>query len=387
MDPDGSVHSLPESLYRKSLDAKKHHKTGDLTPQEAAEFLRSRDNFLIVTHVRPDGDTLGCGAALCRALRGLEKTAVVLPNDRTSAGYAPYMVGLWAGEGYEPDTVVTVDLASESMFTDNAERYRGHVDLAIDHHINGGQFALRRCVEASRGACGEIVYEIVSELCPLTPEIALALYVALSTDTGCFSLANTTGETHRIASELIAVGIDYRAANKRHFCTKSKRRIAMEGELFSGLDFFDGDRGVFLTITRAMIERLHLDEDDLDNVAALGSQIEGVDCAITLREQEDGGWKASVRTTERINAAVLCAMFGGGGHAEAAGCILHGMTLSEVKSALTDAVKEGGRGTPRGHHHARADVGAGYDRPGNRGQSFNNNSTPLQKVQLFYSMI
>lgn len=311
--------------------------TGDLTPREAAEFLRSRDNFLIVTHVRPDGDTLGCGAALCRVLRGLGKTAAVLPNDRTSAGYAPYMVGLWAGEGYEPDTIVTVDLASESMFTDNAEHYRGHVDLAIDHHIGGGQFAPRRCVCPERAACGEIIYEIAAALSQLTPEVALALYVALSTDTGCFVLANTTGETHRIASELIAAGIDYRAANKRHFCTKSKRRIAMEGELFSGLDFFDGDRGVFLTITREMIERLRLDEDDLDNVAALGSQIEGVDCAITLREQESGGWKASVRTTERINAAVLCAMFGGGGHAEAAGCILRGKALREVKSLLSAA--------------------------------------------------
>ena len=109
----------------------------------------------------------------------------------------------------------------------------------------------------------------------------------------------------------------------------------MEGELFRGLDFFDGGHGVFLTITRAMIERLRLDEDDLDNVAALGSQIEGVDCAITLREQEDGGWKASVRTTERINTAVLCAMFGGGGHAEAAGCILRGKALREVKSLLS----------------------------------------------------
>lgn len=91
--------------------------TGDLTPREAAAFLRSRDNFLIVTHVRPDGDTLGCGAALCRVLRGLGKTAAVLPNDRTSARYTPYMTGLWADEACAPDTVVTVDLASKSMFT------------------------------------------------------------------------------------------------------------------------------------------------------------------------------------------------------------------------------------------------------------------------------
>lgn len=312
-----------------------------LTPQEAAAFLRSRDNFLILTHIRPDGDTLGCAVALCRVLRGLGKTAAVFPNDRTSAGYAPYMTGLWAGEGYEPDTVVTVDLASESMFTDNAGPYRGRVDLAIDHHINGGQFSPHRCVYPERAACGEIIYEIAVALGQLTPEVALPLYVAVATDTGCFAFSNTTAETHRVAAELIATGIDYRAANKRHFRTKSKRRIAMEGELLRSLDFFNDDHVVFLTISRSMIDRLHLDEDDLDNVAALGSQIEGVDCAITLRQQENGeDWKASVRTTEWLSAADLCKVFAGGGHAEAAGCILHGMPLDRVKLAMSSAVQQ-----------------------------------------------
>ena len=172
------------------------------------------------------------------------------------------------------------------------------------------------------------------------PEVALPLYVAIATDTGCFAFSNTTGDTHRAAAELIAEGIDYRSVNKRHFRTKTKRRIAMEGELLSGLDFFNDDRTVFLTISLSMIDRLHLDEDDLDNVASLGSQIEGVDCAITLRQQENGDWKASVRTTERVNAAELCAVFGGGGHAEAAGCILHGMELGDVKSAMSSAVRQ-----------------------------------------------
>lgn len=310
-----------------------------LTPQEAAAFLRTRDNFLILTHIRPDGDTLGCAAALCRMLRSLGKTAAVLPNDRTSAGYAPYLTGLWADEGYRPDTVVTVDIAAESMFTPNANFYLDRVDLAIDHHINGGMFSPRRCVYPERAACGEIVYEIAVALDQLTPEVALPLYVAVSTDTGCFAFSNTTEETHRVAAELIATGIDFRAANKRHFRTKSKRRIAMEGELLRGLDFFNDDHVVFLTISRSMIDRLHLDEDDLDNVASLGSQIEGVDCAITLRQQENGeDWKASVRTTEWLNAADLCKIFAGGGHAEAAGCILHGMELSHVKQAMSSAV-------------------------------------------------
>jgi len=311
-----------------------------MTPREAAEFLRAHDRYLILTHTRPDGDTLGCAAALCRMLRAMGKTAAVLPNAATSAGYAVYMTGLWAAENDMAETVVSVDIASVSMFTDNAAPYRERVDLAIDHHLNGGMFSRQRCVYPERAACGEILYEIAVELGQLTPETALPLYVAVATDTGCFVQANTTADTHRIAAELIAAGIDFRAVNKRHFRTKTKRRIAMEGELLTALDYFDDGRGVFVTIPLSMIERLQLDEDDLDNVSSLGAQIEGVDCSVTLREQPSGAWKASVRTTERVNAAALCRGFGGGGHAEAAGCILHGMPLPEVKTAIADAVRQ-----------------------------------------------
>ena len=136
-----------------------------------------------------------------------------------------------------------------------------------------------------------------------------------------------------------AAGIDFAAVNKRHFQTTSKRRVAMEAELMGTLDYFDGDRGVFVTISQEMIRRLELDEDDLDNVSRLGAQVEGIECSVTLREQPSGDWKASVRTGARVNAAELCARFGGGGHAEAAGCILYGMTLDKAKRAIREAVE------------------------------------------------
>jgi phosphoesterase RecJ-like protein len=307
-----------------------------MTPIEAAEFLRTHDRYLILTHIRPDGDTLGCAAGLCRMLRAMGKEAAVLPNEATSDGYALYMTGLWASEDYEPETAVSVDVADVSMFTENATLYREKVDLAIDHHVSGGQFGHQRCVYPERAACGEIIYEIAVALGQLTAEVALPLYVAVSTDTGCFAKPNTTGDTLSVAAELIRTGIDFRTVNKRHFFTKTKRRIVMEGELLSNLEFFAEDHGVFITIPLSMINRLRLDEDDLDNVSSLGAQIEGVDCSITLREQPSGDWKASVRTSPRVNAAELCRRFGGGGHAEAAGCILKGLSLAQARTGLRE---------------------------------------------------
>lgn len=313
----------------------------NLTPQDVAAFLRSCDNYLILTHIRPDGDTLGCAAALYQMLRGLGKTAAVLPNSGTSANYAAYMAGLWAPDNYAPEVVVSVDIAAPPMFTENALPYQGAVDLAIDHHLNGGQFGRLRCVYPERAACGELLFEVAVELGQLTPEVALPLYVAVATDTGCFLYSNTTEDTHRVAAALIGTGIDFLSVNKRHFRTKTKRRIAMEGELLRGLEYFDRGRGVFVTIPMSLIERLHLDEDDLDNVSALGTQVECVDCSVTLREQPSGDWKVSVRTGPRVDAAKLCRRFGGGGHAEAAGCIPLGLSLEEVKASIARTVADG----------------------------------------------
>ena len=105
-----------------------------LSVSEAAELLRARDRYLILTHVRPDGDTVGCAAALCAALRQLGKTAFLLPNAGLTRYSAPYFAPYTAPVDFTPETVVSVDIATTGLFPDNARLYEGRVDLAIDHH-------------------------------------------------------------------------------------------------------------------------------------------------------------------------------------------------------------------------------------------------------------
>jgi len=311
-----------------------------LTTKETAEFLRAHDNYLILTHRRPDGDTLGCAAALAVMLRGVGKTAWLLPNAEVTDNYAPYVDGLWAAADYAYDTVVSVDIAATGLFPDNAGDLRQRVDLAIDHHQSYEDFAALCCVRPACAACGEILYEIAVELGQLTPETALPLYVAVSTDTGCFVYSNVTADTHRVAAALIDTGIDFRAVNKRHFRTKSRKRLALEGRLLSGMEFFDGGRIVVMQAPLSLQRELGLTENDLDDLAALGGLVEGQDCSVTMRELEGGEWKISVRTGPRVNASAVCARFGGGGHKAAAGCSLWGMTQEEAKRAVVRAAME-----------------------------------------------
>ena len=158
-----------------------------MTVKETAAFLRQHDNYLILTHKRPDGDTIGCAAALCEGLRALGRTAWICPHTEETHLFTPYLEGRLAPEGYVPETVVSVDIAARSLFTRAGEPWlaRG-VDLAIDHHPSQAFFAAQTCLDAGRAACGELIYDILRELGPITPAMAIPLYVAVSTDTGCF---------------------------------------------------------------------------------------------------------------------------------------------------------------------------------------------------------
>lgn len=308
-----------------------------MTTAEAARLLLGWDELLLLTHVRPDGDTVGSAAALCRALRDLGKTAYLLPNPELTATYAPYAAPYTAPEGFVPDRVVSVDIAALSLLPENARPYGERIDLAIDHHPSQGFFARETCLEADSAACGEIVYDIITRLTPVTPDIALPLYVAVSTDTGCFVYSNTTARTHRIAAALMDCGIDAAPVNKALFRTKSRTRLAMEAWMAEWAEYYDHDRVVVMQIPLSLCLDYKATEADVEELSSLAALVEGTDCGVTLRELKDGRVKISLRTGPRVNATEVCALLGGGGHAAAAGATLHG-TLSEVKQAVLQAI-------------------------------------------------
>lgn len=314
-----------------------------MTTREAAALLRGHNHILILTHRRPDGDTVGCGAALCVALRQLGKTAWMLYNPDITDTNGVYAQGLWAPENFVPEFVVAVDIAARSLFFPGSEQYIDRVDLAVDHHPSQEFFAAQTCLEADKAACGEIVYEICRELGEITPQVALPLYAAISTDTGCFVYANTTANTHRVAAALIDTGIDYFSVNKRHFRTKSRKRLALEADLLSHMEFFHEGKGVFMSVPLSLMEQIGATENDAEDLSTLANLVEGVDCGAVLRELKPDVWKLSLRTGAdgRVNATEACRLLGGGGHAMAAGATVEG-TLPEVKEkilAAIDAVK------------------------------------------------
>ena len=310
-----------------------------MNPTQAANFLMAHDDYLILTHVRPDGDTIGCAAGLCLCLRQLEKKAWVLPNPETTALFAPYLEGLLAPEGYQPGTVVAVDMAARGLFPENAKVYLDRVDLTIDHHPSQEFYARETCLDAGRAACGEIVYDIARRLGPITPEMGRALYVAVSTDCGGFVYSNTDAQTHRVAADLIDSGFDLYPVNRRHFRTKSFKRLRLEGLLAAGLELRDGGTTGLVYLTLDMLAQVEAREEDVEDIAAFVGQVEGVKNGVTLRELKPGEWKLSLRTDPGdLNASAVCALLGGGGHAAAAGATFPAQSREEARDKVLDAI-------------------------------------------------
>lgn len=310
-----------------------------LTVEQTAVLLRTFDNVLILTHVRPDGDTVGCAAALCAGLRRLGKTAYLLPNPELTKTSAPYFTPYTAPADFAPEYVVSTDVATTNLLPENAKVYMDRIDLAIDHHPSFEHFGKANIVRPEAAACGELIYDILAHLGPVTAEMALPLYVAVSTDTGCFAYTNTTSYTHAVAAALLRTGIDYRTVNKVFFRTKSRRRMQLEGAMLNDCEFYDNDRVAILSVPMSLMERVGADESDAEDLSALGGQIEGVDCAVTMRELRPDVWKMSVRTGERVNATEVCRLLGGGGHAAAAGCTVEA-PWAEAKKKILAAIAQ-----------------------------------------------
>lgn len=308
-----------------------------MTIQETAAMLQTMDRVLLLTHVRPDGDTIGSAAALCQALRDMGKTAYLLPNAGTTETYQPYAEGYWGAADFEPDYVVSVDIAALSLLPENAKKYAGCIHLAIDHHPSNEGFAPHLCVLPEMAACGEIVYEIVRLMTPVTQEIALPLYVAVSTDTGCFVYSNTSAHTHRVAAALLETGIAVAGVNKALFRTKSRTRLAMEAWMAEWAEYYDNDRVVIMQIPRSLCLDYKATEADVEELSSLAALVAGTDCGVTLRELEGGRVKISLRTGPRVNATAVCALLGGGGHAAAAGATISG-SMKEAKQAVLQAI-------------------------------------------------
>ncbi len=306
---------------------------------EISEYLKKADNFAILTHKYPDGDTLGSAFALCRALRQIGKRAKVIVNG-SLAGKFRYLENGMEDQIFEYEAVVAVDIASASLLGDLEDEFGGKVDVSVDHHGMNVPFAKMTYVNEKAAANTENVYFLIKLLgARIDRDIANCLYTGICTDTGCFKFSNVTSDTMRIAAELMDIGCDSSEINRVMFDTKSLARIKIERAVLDTLTLHCGEKIAVIHTTMQMEKETGAGESDMDGLAAIPRQIEGVVIGITVKEKGDNYYRVSVRTVGDYSAAEICKAFGGGGHHAAGGCSLEG-TLEQVREKIIEAAEK-----------------------------------------------
>ena len=305
--------------------------------------LKGSVRTLIYTHGHPDADTLGSALALKRALKNAGGEAYVTCIDPIPSRLA-FLCDEELPAGFLPTLVCAVDVASYRMLGVKDDSLRGAIDIKIDHHRTGDDYAGVNYTDAGAAACGEIIYTMLSQNAPelIDAGVAEALYAAIASDTGCFRFSNTTADTHRIAASLMGFGIDVGALNHSLFESRSQGEVAALKKALDSLEFHCGGRLALICFTNEDKEKYGFDDDNISAHASLTREIEGVELGITLRQKSNDptAWKASMRSGERVDASALCGIFGGGGHIRAAGCEIRAEGAAEACEIILREAKK-----------------------------------------------
>ena len=307
---------------------------------EAETFLRNCRDAVIITHQTPDGDCIGAGFGLKDILAEMGVRSRVVCSDPFPERYE-FMTKDGAGEDFEPETVIAVDIADVDLMGKYKEIYGDRVQLCIDHHISNKDYAERTLLRGEATAACEVIYDLAKSMgVKITRHCAMCLYTGIATDSGCFKYECTTPRAHEIAAEMMrSYDINFARINRYMFDVKSLGRMKLEGYVSEIMEEHLEGKLAIVAVTQKMMKELGVAMEELEGFAPLTIQLEHAEVGILLREREPGVYKCSFRSANDVNVSAICQNLGGGGHAKAAGCTMEG-DLEQVKEKLISAVRK-----------------------------------------------
>lgn len=311
--------------------------------QTIAKKLTESNNILIVIHARPDGDCLGSAYGLKLALA--PRNVQIVCDDKIPPRLQ-FIVGgaeeLAAPDDFEPDLIVAVDTAEYALMGVYGEKYNGKFDIKIDHHPMGSEYAELNYIDPESSASGEIIYELASAICDITPDIALPLFTAMVTDTGSFRYRNATAKTHRIAAELLDKGVNTAVIFNYLYSSRTQSEIRALGVAFSNLRYYFGGKVAVLNISNETKEANRLVDEDLGELNTIPRDVAGVELGITIKQKTDepDKFKVSMRSGENVDASLICGALGGGGHMRASGALVEAVSPDEAEKIIINAAAE-----------------------------------------------
>ena len=307
-----------------------------LTVAECADrLLVLPDRVKVLLHIRPDGDTVGSGAALCELLRLLGKEAELYSPDKIPQRLEFLTEGITLSDTPEGCAAVSIDVASPSQLGNSYGR--ADIHLTIDHHERNTPYAPNLTL-GDKSSAGEVLYTVVKELISrglvtMTEALAMRLYAAISSDTGRFAYSNCSPDTHRAAAQLMEYGFDSSRVNRLLFDSKTKNQIKAEGLVASLMKTSPDGRITYAAVSLSDMEAAGIAFPDLETGIDVVRSLMGCEVSFIIKELCDGGMKVSLRSTGK-DVSAIAVKHGGGGHIRAAACTLTGISIKEATEVL-----------------------------------------------------
>jgi phosphoesterase RecJ-like protein len=317
------------------------------TFEQIGEVLRSHQSFVILSHVRPDGDAIGSQLALGFSLLAMGKSVRLINEDGLPENLA-FLAGSEhiespPAEPLDVEVAIALDTATKPRLGDAAlhAASKAQLWLNIDHHISNPKYGDLNLIDATSPATGEILYDLITALdLPMPPETRDAIYVAVSTDTGSFQYPSTTVRTYEMAADLVRRGLDVGTINSKTYDEHPYRRLELMRALLNTLERSpDGIVAHWELRDQTRID-LALRPEDSEGLIDVIRAIRGVQVAVFFEELPDGKIRVSMRSKDRVlDVCKIATGFGGGGHALAAGIRMKG-PLEEAKKLVLGAIRK-----------------------------------------------
>ena len=310
-----------------------------------AELIRKSDDFLVAAHVNPDGDAMGSTLALGHIFAALGKRFSLynpsgLPHQFDWLHLpGPVHTSL---TGIEANWIFVLDCGAPGRVGPELQSIMGSRPVVnIDHHLGNPDFGQHNWVDENYPAVAAMIAELADTLeLPLTGPLAEAIYLGIATDTGFFTYDNTTPDIMELAARLIRLGLQPGALNAKIRNQWTVSRFRLWGKSFSTSEMHFGGLVALAVVTREMMERTGTDATDTEEIVNFLRRLRGTRAAALLREEPDGSFKFSLRSTGADNMQKVAALFDGGGHRNAAGGTITA-DLQTAKNRLVQALGEG----------------------------------------------
>jgi bifunctional oligoribonuclease and PAP phosphatase NrnA len=296
-----------------------------------AERIKEGDDYLIVTHERPDGDALGSALATAHMLQEMGKQWRFMVAEPMPIRFS-YLPGFGRAvvKTAQPDRqfrhVIAVDCADMARFPELTAYMAADSEVInIDHHRTNPRYGVAALVDEHAAATCELLYHVAMALSvPLQQDLATCLYTGLLTDTGGFSLPNTTREVLQIAAALLESGVKPYDVAEPALESRTWEQMRLMQLALNNLTVSADGRYAALYVTRGMLEGAGATDDDAEGLVGFARSIDTVEVGILFRETPDERVKVSLRSKRLVDVAQIAQAFGGGGHIRAAGCTLSG---------------------------------------------------------------